>query len=62
VLENSSDATDLDLISYLKAIWDAMIRRRMHFTHRFWFQVRVLGILIDCRSSLDRLLCLAGSS
>ena len=51
--ESSSAATDLDLISYLKAIPDARMRRGVRFPAWYLLLVAVLGILSGCQSLRD---------
>jgi len=53
VPESSSTATDLDLISYLKAIPDALMRRGVRFPAWYLLLVAVLGILSGCQSLRD---------
>jgi hypothetical protein len=53
VLESVSAATDLDLISYLKAIQDARMRRGVRIPAWFMLLVAVLGILSHCQSLRD---------
>jgi hypothetical protein len=47
---SASAATDLDLISYLKAIPDARMRRGVRIPAWFLLLVAVLGILSRCQS------------
>ena len=51
--ETSSAATDLELISYLKAIPDARMRRGVRFPAWYLLLVAVLGILSRCQSLRD---------
>jgi hypothetical protein len=53
VLESVSAATDLDLISYLKAIPDARMRRGVRIPAWYLLLVAVLGILSRCQSLRD---------
>jgi hypothetical protein len=53
VLESVSAATDLDLISYLKAIPDARMRRGVRIPAWYLLLVAVLGILSHCQSLRD---------
>ena len=46
-------ATDLDLISFLKAIPDARMRRGVQFPAWYLLLVAVLGILSGCQSLRD---------
>ena len=46
-------ATDLDLISYLKAIPDARMRRGVRIPAWYLLLVAVLGILSGCQSLRD---------
>ena len=48
--KSASAATDLDLISYLKAIPDARMRRGVRFPAWYLLLVAVLGILSGCQS------------
>ena len=48
MLESVSAATDLDLISYLKAIPDARMRRGVRIPAWYLLLVAVLGILSRC--------------
>jgi len=50
VLKSDSAATDLDLISYLKAIPDARMRRGIRIPAWYLLLVAVLGILSRCQS------------
>jgi hypothetical protein len=50
VLKSVSAATDLDLISYLKAIPDARMRRGVRIPAWYLLLVAVLGILSACQS------------
>ena len=51
--ESVSAATDLDLISYLKAIPDTRMRRGVRIPAWFLLLVAVLGILSRCQSLRD---------
>ncbi len=51
--ESSAAATDLDLISYLKSIPDAGMRRGVRFPAWYLLLVAVLGILSGCQSLRD---------
>ncbi|MFO8238640.1 MAG: transposase family protein, partial [Prochlorococcaceae cyanobacterium] len=51
--ESSAAATDLDLISYLKAIPDARMRRGVRFPAWYLLLVAVLGILSGCQRLRD---------
>ena len=53
MLESVSAATDLDLISYLKAIPDARMRRGVRIPAWYLLLVAVLGILRRCQSLRD---------
>jgi hypothetical protein len=53
VLESVSAATDLALISYLRAIQDARMRRGVRFPCWYLLLVAVLGILSRCQSLRD---------
>jgi hypothetical protein len=53
VPETAAAATDLDLISYLKAIPDARMRRGVRFPAWYLLLVAVLGILSRCQSLRD---------
>jgi hypothetical protein len=53
VLESASAATDLDLISYLRSIPDARMRRGVRFPSWYLLLVAVLGILSGCQSLRD---------
>ena len=53
VLQSVSAATDLDLISYLKAIPDARMRRGVRIPAWYLLLVAVLGILSKCESLRD---------
>jgi hypothetical protein len=53
VLESASAATDLDLISYLRSIPDARMRRGVRFPAWYLLLVAVLGILSGCQSLRD---------
>jgi hypothetical protein len=53
VLESVSAATDLDLISYLKAIPDARMQRGVRIPAWYLLLVAVLGILSRCQSLRD---------
>ena len=46
--ESSATATDLDLISYLKSIPDARMRRGVRIPAWYLLLVAVLGILSGC--------------
>ena len=48
MLKSDSAATDLDLISYLKAIPDARMRRGVRIPAWYLLLVAVLGILSRC--------------
>jgi len=48
-----SAATDLDLISYLKSIPEARMRRSVHVPAWYLLLVAVLGILSGCQSLRD---------
>jgi len=48
--ESLSAATDLDLISYIKAIPDYRMRRSVRFPAWYLMLVAVLGILSGCQS------------
>ena len=48
--ESASTATDLDLISYLKAIPDTRMRRGVRIPAWYLLLVAVLGILSRCQS------------
>jgi hypothetical protein len=50
VLQSVSAATDLDLISYLKAIPDVRMRLVVNIPARYLLLVAVLGILSKCES------------
>jgi hypothetical protein len=50
VLKSDFAATDLDLISYLKAIPDARMRRGVRIPAWYLLLVAVLGILSRCQS------------
>ncbi|QEY31235.1 transposase family protein [Synechococcus sp. RSCCF101] len=49
----ASDATDLDLITYLRAIPDARMRRGVRIPAWYLLLVAVLGILSRCESLRD---------
>ena len=53
VFQSVSAATDLDLISYLKAIPDARMRRGVRIPAWYLLLVAVLGILSKCESLRD---------
>lgn len=53
MLQSVSAATDLDLISYLKAIPDARMRRGVRIPAWYLLLVAVLGILSKCESLRD---------
>ena len=53
MLESASAATDLDLISYLKAIPDSRMRRGVRIPAWYLLLVAVLGILSRCQSLRD---------
>ncbi|NQW38976.1 MAG: transposase family protein [Cyanobacteria bacterium] len=53
MLKSDSAATDLDLISYLKAIPDARMRRGVRIPAWYFLLVAVLGILSRCQSLRD---------
>ena len=53
MLESASTATDLDLISYLRSIPDARMRRGVRFPAWNLLLVAVLGILSGCQSLRD---------
>lgn len=53
MLEGVSAATDLDLISYLKAISVARMRRGVRIPAWYLLLVAVLGILCGCQSLRD---------
>ncbi len=53
MLKSASDAIDLDLISYLKAIPDARLRRGVRFPAWYLLLVAILGILSGCQSLRD---------
>jgi hypothetical protein len=53
VPESASAATDLDLISFLKAIPDARMRRGVRIPAWYPLVVAVLGILSGCQSLRD---------
>ena len=53
MLERASAATDLDLISYLRSIPDARMRRGVRFPAWYLLLVAVLGILSGCQSLRD---------
>jgi hypothetical protein len=53
VLESASAATDLDLISYFKAIPDVRMRRGIRIPAWYFLLVAVLGILSRAQSFLD---------
>ena len=51
--ESHSAATDLDLISYLKAIPDVRMRRGVRIPAWYLLLVAVLGIMSGCQSLRD---------
>jgi len=53
VSESASAATDLDLISYFKAIPDTRMQRGMQIPAWYLLLVAVLGILSRCQSLRD---------
>ena len=53
MLESASAATDLDLISYLRSIPDARMRRGVRIPAWYLLLVAVLGILSGCQSLRD---------
>ena len=53
MLKSFSAATDLDLISYLKAIPDTRMRRGVRIPAWYLLLVAVLGILSRCQSLRD---------
>ena len=53
VPKSASAATDLDLISYLRSIPDARMRRGVRFPAWYLLLVAVLGILSGCQSLRD---------
>lgn len=53
MLKSQSAATDLDLISYLKAIPDARMRRGVRIPAWYLLLVVVLGIMSRCQSLQD---------
>jgi hypothetical protein len=53
VLQSVSAATDLDLISFLKAIPDTRMRRGIRIPAWYLLLVAVLGILSKCESLRD---------
>jgi len=53
VLESVSTATDLDLITYLRSIPDARMRRGVRFPAWYLLLLAVLGILSGCQSLRD---------
>ncbi len=53
MLDSASAATDLDLISYLRSIPDARMRRGVRFPAWHLLLVAVLGILSGCQSLQD---------
>ncbi|MEA5415564.1 transposase family protein [Synechococcus sp. BA-132 BA5] len=53
MLESVSAATDLDLISYLRAIPDARMRRGVRIPAWYLLLVAVLGVLSRCQSLRD---------
>ena len=53
MLDSASAATDLGLISYLRSIPDARMRRGVRFQAWYLLLVAVLGILSGCQSLRD---------
>ncbi len=53
MLDNSATTTDLDLISFLRAIPDARLRRGVRIPAWYLLLVAVLGILSRCQSLRD---------
>ncbi len=53
MLESASAATDLDLITYLRSIPDARMRRGVRFPAWYLLLVAVLGILSGCQRLRD---------
>ncbi len=53
MLESASAATDLDLITYLRSIPDARMRRGVRFPAWYLLLLAVLGILSGCQSLRD---------
>ena len=53
MLESASAVTDLDLISYLRSIPDARMRRGVRFPAWYLLLLAVLGILSGCQSLRD---------
>jgi len=53
VIESASAVTDLDLISYLRSIPDARMRRGVRFPAWYLLLLAVLGILSGCQSLRD---------
>ena len=53
MLESVSTATDLDLITYLRSIPDARMRRGVRFPAWYLLLVAVLGIMSGCQSLRD---------
>jgi hypothetical protein len=53
VHESATAATDLDLITYLRSIPDARMRRGVRFPVWYLMLVPVLGILSSCQSLRD---------
>ena len=53
VLESASTATDLDLISYLRSIPDARMRRGVRIPAWYLLLVAVLCIMSGCQSLRD---------
>jgi hypothetical protein len=53
VLDSASAAIDLDLISYLRSIPDARMRRGVRYPAWYLLLVAVLGILRGCQSLRD---------
>jgi hypothetical protein len=50
LLQSTAAATDLNLISYLRSIPDARMRRGVRFPAWYLLLVSVLGILSGCQS------------
>ena len=53
MLDSASAATDLDLISYLRSIPDARLRRGVRIPAWYLLLVAVLGVLSGCQSLRD---------
>ena len=53
MLESASATTDLDPITYLTSIPDALMRRGVQFPALYLLLVAVLGILSGCQSLRD---------